>query len=71
MSMEKDKWVERLRAVVRPTLALAGCGIFGYLAVTAKLPVEATVGILTMVFTFYFVHRHEEKPKPSSPSGSA
>jgi len=53
--------METLRALTRPILALITGGVFGYMAISGKLPLEATVTIIGMVFAFYFQSRLSEK----------
>jgi hypothetical protein len=53
--------MEILRALTRPILALITGGVFSYMAITGKLPVEATLAIIGMVFAFYFQSRMSEK----------
>ena len=53
--------MEVIRALVRPILSLMVGGTFVYLAVKVILPVEATVAIISVVFTFWFASRQQEK----------
>jgi len=53
--------VEAIRGLTRPALSFMIAGLFIYLAVTGKFPIEATVAICSMVFIFWFQARQTDK----------
>jgi len=56
-------FLEIMRGLVRPIIALGLAGAFIYLAVTRMIPEEQFVPIVVMVATFYFTERAINKKK--------
>lgn len=55
--------VKIIRGLVRPIVTFAIAGLFCYCVVANILAKEAVIAIISMVFTFWFVDRVNQKDK--------
>ena len=59
-------WTEQLAATVRPLITFGAFGVFAYLACTGRIGADAVLGVIGMVFGFWFQARSQTAPSAAA-----